>query len=214
MSRFTILLGGDIQRTTGLDAQVAGTRVIAADSGMRHAAAVGLEPELWVGDFDSVDEETIAANERIPRDIHPRDKDFTDGELAVEAALTRGATEFVMVGAFGGERADHAYLHMAQALVLAEAGKPVLLTSGAQEARPLLPGRHAFGYATGTLFSILAFSELSGLTVKGAKWPLEDVVVRFGSSLTMSNAVTGHLEVSLGAGRALLIAHLDSRADA
>jgi len=53
MSRFTLLLGGDLVRTPLLDRQVAGSRVIAADSGIRHAESLGVTPEMWVGDFDS-----------------------------------------------------------------------------------------------------------------------------------------------------------------
>ena len=92
-------------------------------------------------------------------------------------------------------------------LRLAEAGSKVLLTSGAQEGIPLLPGKAGFDYADGTLFSVLGFSELSGLTVTGAKWPLSHVQVAFGSSLTISNEVKGRLEIALTDGRALLLAH-------
>ncbi|MCB1719598.1 MAG: thiamine diphosphokinase, partial [Candidatus Competibacteraceae bacterium] len=51
MSHFVILLGGDLSPTPRLRDQVAGARAIAADSGIRHAEALGLDPELWTGDF-------------------------------------------------------------------------------------------------------------------------------------------------------------------
>lgn len=207
MTRFTILLGGELSRTPRLDHQVAGSRVIAADSGIRHATTLELMPELWLGDFDSVPGQVDPRFADLPRETFPQDKDKTDGELAIAAALERGATSLVLVGAFGGPRADHAFLHLALALRLAEAGTEVLLTSGHQEARPLLPGTMSFDYANGTLFSVLAFSELSGLSEEGAKWPLNSVDVPFGSSLTLSNEVRGTLRVSLGSGRALLLAH-------
>ncbi|RVD69619.1 thiamine diphosphokinase, partial [Mesorhizobium sp. M4A.F.Ca.ET.029.04.2.1] len=113
----------------------------------------------------------------------------------------------VLAGAFGGKRADHAFLHLALAVRLAEAGMSVVMTSGAQEGIPLLPGKAGFDYADGTLFSVLGFSDLSGLSVAGAKWPLDHVEVTFGSSLTISNEVKGRLEIALGHGRALLLAH-------
>lgn len=207
MSRFTILLGGDVFRTPRLDRQVADSRVIAADSGIRHAGLLGLSPELWIGDFDSMPAEVDPRFASVPREVFPTDKDKTDGELAIAAALERGATSLVLAGAFGGPRADHAFLHLALALRLAEAGTDVLLTSGRQEGVPLLPGAASFDYADGTLFSVLAFSELSGLTELGAKWPLSSVEVPFGSSLTLSNEVRGALRISLGRGRALLLAH-------
>jgi thiamine pyrophosphokinase len=207
MSRFLILLGGDLVRTPRLDAQASGARVIAADSGIRHAHALGVEPELWVGDFDSAGSSLEAAFAGVPREMFPAGKDRTDGELAVEAALARGATDLVLAGALGGPRADHAHLNLVLALSLAERGIPVLLSSGAQEGVPLLPGTSLFDYAPGTLFSVLGFSELTGLSIAGATWPLDAVVVPFGSSLTISNEVEGRLAVDLGTGRALLLAH-------
>lgn len=207
MSRFTILLGGELFRTPLVDRQVAGSRVIAADAGIRHAVTLELMPELWLGDFDSAPAQPDPRFAAVARKMFPAEKDKTDGELAIAAALERGASSLVLVGAFGGPRADHAFLHLALALRLAEAGTEVLLTSGHQEAWPLLPGTTAFDYDDGTLFSVLAFSELSGLTEAGAKWPLNSVQVPFGSSLTLSNEVRGNLRVSLGSGRALLLAH-------
>lgn len=207
MSCFTILLAGDLVLTPRLSAQTAGTRVIVGDSGIRHAAMLGVHPELWVGDFDSISEAMAAAYSDIPRQVFPTGKDKTDGELAIDAAIERGATSLVIAGAFGGPRADHAYLHMALAVRLAESGVPVLLTSGAQEGRPLLPGRSDFDYEAGTLFSVLGFGDLTGLTVRGARWPLDAVAVPFGSSLIVSNEVTKDLVIELGSGRALLLAH-------
>ncbi|RWX62271.1 thiamine diphosphokinase [Mesorhizobium sp. M4B.F.Ca.ET.089.01.1.1] len=207
MGTFTILLGGDLVRTPRLDSQLAGARVIAADGGIGHARMLGLTPELWVGDFDSVPADLPHDLAAVPRQVFSAEKDKTDGELAIAAALERGATGLVLAGAFGGKRADHAFLHLALAVRLAEAGISVLLTSGAQEGIPLLPGKAGFDYADGTLFSVLGFSDLSGLSVTGAKWPLDHVEVAFGSSLTISNEVKGRLEVALGHGRALLLAH-------
>ena len=207
MSRFLILLGGDLIRTPRVDAQIAGARIIAADAGMRHAATLGLMPELWIGDFDSVPRNLPSDLAAVPRKVFPTEKDKTDGELAVAEALQRGATSLVLAGAFGGPRPDHAFLHLALSIRRAKEGTRIVLTSGAQEGVPLMPGSQRFDYKSGTLFSILGFSHLSGLTVIGAKWPLETVEVPFGSSLTISNEVFGELRISLAVGRALLIAH-------
>ncbi len=207
MTRFAILLGGDLVATPRLMRQLDGARVIAADSGIRHADALGVTPELWTGDFDSVDEHMRSAHGRIPVEVFPAEKDQTDGEIAIDAALARGANELVLVGAFGGARTDHAFLHLAVALRIAEAGTPCLVTSGNQEGVPLLPGAREFDYEAGTVFSVLAFSDLAGLTLDGAKWPLSDRFVPFGSSLTLSNEVAGRMTARLVSGRAMLVAH-------
>ena len=207
MSRFSILLGGDVSPTPRLLRQLDGTRVIAADAGMAHAGPLGLVPELWVGDFDSVPDTLSDRLAAVPRRAFPFEKDKTDGELAIEAALEQGATSLLLVGAFGGRRSDHEFLHLAIAMRLAAASLAVVLTSGPQEGHPLHHGSQFFDYGDGTLFSILGFTALSGLTITGAKWPLDAVRVEFGSSLTISNETRGRLAITLGDGQAMLIAH-------
>ncbi len=207
MTHFTILLGGDLTPTPAVARQVAGTRVIAADAGMKHAEALGLLPELWVGDFDSAPDGLPDHLAGVTRQGFPREKDKTDGELAADIAIERGATSLLFVGAFGGDRSDHEFLHLSLAIRLSEAGMPVALTSGTQEGYPLPHGKLALDYPQDTLFSILAFTDLTRLSVQGAKWPLDHVEVPFGSSLTISNETRGRLTVTLGGGRAMLIAH-------
>ncbi len=82
--------------------------VIAADSGLEHARALGVPVDLVVGDLDSVDpavlDAAIADGAAVER--HPAAKDATDLELALDAAVDRGATEVLVVGV-GGGRLDH-----------------------------------------------------------------------------------------------------------
>src|SRR5437588_10006836 len=101
MSRFVILLGGALILTPRLEKQIQGARAIAADSGMAHAEPLGLDVELWVGDFDSTSAELARRHAAIKRQEHPSAKDATDGELALAEALKRGAKEIVLLRAFG-----------------------------------------------------------------------------------------------------------------
>lgn len=204
--RFTILLAGRVDPTPALVNAVSGTRVIAADDGIRHAAALGVTPELWVGDFDSSPAVPAVQYSGIPREIFSGDKDQTDGELAIEAAIARGATRLLLVGALGGPRSDHAFAHLILALRFAARGLDVELFDGHEHVWPLTPEPRRFDLAAGTQFSILKFSDLSGLTVTGAKWPLADVDVPFHSILTQSNEALGEVTVRVREGAAMLIA--------
>lgn len=206
MSLFTILLAGDLAITDRLAAQVAGSRVIAADGGMRHAAPLGLTPELWVGDFDSTEDGLLRAWRQVERQPFPRAKNATDGAIAVDAALARGATTLVIAGALGGERTDHAVMHLLLALSLTERGIPTLLTTGEEEARAHLGGTLRIDLPSGALFSILPFSPLSGLTIEGARYPLDRAEIDSGSSRTVSNVAEGPVTISLQSGRAMVIA--------
>lgn len=203
---FVILMGGPLTPTDRLAAQLAGARVIAADGGMRHAKVLGLKPELWVGDFDSTPETLIAEWPDVIREPYPSAKNETDGEIAVAGALARGAQKLILAGALSGERSDHAFMHLLYAAKLAEDGIDMLLTSGEEEAYPLLPGTFKIGLPKGSLFSILGLDTLTGLSIEGARYPLKDFHLPFGSSRTVSNVAEGTVRFTLSSGRALILA--------
>ncbi|EJF89709.1 thiamine pyrophosphokinase [Bartonella vinsonii subsp. arupensis OK-94-513] len=206
MTTFTILLNGDLCVTDRLRNQIRNSRVIAADGGMRHAVALNVMPELWLGDFDSSDQALRDKYCHVPREVFPSDKDMTDCALACERALQNGAQKLILCGALGGERSDHSLSHMTQAVMMAEKGISVLLTSGLEEGWPLLPKPFSCDFPEGCLFSIIGFSDLQELTLTGVKWPLCDENVSFGSSLTLSNRICGTFSCHLGSGKAILLA--------
>ncbi len=205
-STFAILLGGMLMPNARLAATLDGARVIAADGGMRHARALGLTPELWVGDFDSTSPALLAEWPDVPRMPYPAAKAATDGEIAVGEALARGATRILLVGALGGERSDHAFQLYLSALRLAEDGLDILLTSGEEEAMPLLPGERHLDLPQGALFSVLGLTALDGLSITNARYPLDDFHLPFGSSRTVSNVAEGPVTVTLRSGKALILA--------
>jgi thiamine pyrophosphokinase len=206
MTRFVILLGGDIDVTERLRRQVAGGRAIAADGGMRHAEALRLDVELWVGDFDSTLPEIAEKYFHIPQVKHPAEKDATDGEIAVAHALERGASEFVLVGGLGGQ-ADHVLGHFGLALRLAGKSHRVLITSGHEEAYPFIAGKHVIDVPVGSRISLIPFSDVTALDLTGVKWPLKARDVTLGSSLTMSNIATGPVEIDLNQGYGIAVAY-------
>jgi thiamine pyrophosphokinase len=206
MSRFAILLGGDVAVTARLSAQVSGARVIAADSGMAHAAKLKLDAELWVGDFDSADAALQEAYAHVPRKVYPADKDATDGEIAVTEALRRGATSLVLVGGLGGQF-DHALAHGVMMLALAARGMVVFSTSGHEEAYPLVDDLDLPDVPTGSRVSVVGVSELKGLSIEGVRWPLKGHDVPLGSSLTLSNISDGRLRISLARGQAMVLVY-------
>ena len=204
---FTILLGGALEPTDRLKAAVADTRVIAADGGMRHAGVLGLGPELWVGDFDSSDDLAVEDYPDVPRMPYPTRKNATDGEIAIDAARERGATRVILAGALGGERSDHAMMHLIAMVALSKTGLDMTLSSGAEEAYPLLPGMPlSIDLPKGALFSVIGLTALEGLTISNARYPLSDFTLPFGSSRTISNVAEGPVSFSLGSGEAIVLA--------
>ncbi len=203
---FTILLGGHLVLTERLTSSVSGGRFIAADGGMRHASMLGIVPELWVGDFDSSPEALGEAWPDVDRLPYPAQKAETDGAIAIDEAIRRGAGRLILAGALGGERSDHALMHLLQALQLAKEGYETLLTSGEEEAYPLLPGRVTVDLPPGSLFSVIGLSPLAGLSIGNARYPLQDFSLPLGSTRTISNIAEGAITLSLDGGEAMLLA--------
>ena len=96
--------------------------LLAADGGAAFLVAAGVTPEAVVGDFDSLDDVAAAAlrAQGVEFVRHPAHKDVTDGELAVEEALRRGAGELLLAGATGA--LDHTLGHLAILRRLGERG--------------------------------------------------------------------------------------------
>jgi thiamine pyrophosphokinase len=84
-----------------------GDFIICADGGTRHALAMGLDPGLVIGDFDSLVLDESEKAERAGAQIvrYPHDKDETDLELALNHALELKPSSVVIVAALG-ERLD------------------------------------------------------------------------------------------------------------
>ena len=206
MHDFVILLGGDLTPTDRLRQQIAGARVLAADGGMKHAEILGVVPERWLGDFDSSNRALQEKFATVPRQQFPSAKDKTDGALAIAEAVTRGAKRITLVGGFGG-RFDHALSHGLQLIALAQAGVNCCMTSGDEEAYPLIADVHLPGLRPATRISILGLTALEGLTIEGVRWPLESVLVPMGSTWTVSNETVGDVHASLQQGCALVVIH-------
>lgn len=85
--------------------------VIAADSGLEQTALLNIAPDCILGDFDSLQNHALL--KKYPKAdirVFPRDKDFTDTELAMQQAekvSTGKNDEIVIIGAGGAERIDH-----------------------------------------------------------------------------------------------------------
>jgi thiamine pyrophosphokinase len=207
--RFVVLMGGDLTVTRRLKSQVQKARVIAADGGMAHAETLDLAPELWVGDFDSTSEELAERHRHVARHAFPAEKEKTDGEIAVDEAVRLGAREIVLVGGLGGQ-ADHALAHFGLILKLGRRRVSSFITSGHEEAYPILNGTHHFDLPRGTRFSVVPFTDLAGLDLDGVKWPLNHRSVPLGSSLTISNVAMGPVTVRLSQGYAVALAYPES----
>lgn len=185
-----VLLDGACAPTPLLRARAGGRWAVAADGGIRHAGPLGVRPARWIGDFDSADHDLARRWGDVPREGHPPAKNWTDGELAVRAALAEGATDLLLAGALGGPRLDHALGTLMLGASLAAEGILVVMTDGVQWARPLAgSGTVCVPREEGMRLSVIGLGPLEGLTLEGVRWPLRDEPIPFGASRTLSNEI-------------------------
>jgi thiamine pyrophosphokinase len=193
-----------------LDLGSSGSRVVvAADSGIAHALALGLRIDVAVGDFDSVDPELLATVEaggtRVER--HPMAKDATDLELALDTAIGLGAGRVVVLGGHGG-RLDH-FLANAQVLAAPKyAAVDVEALVGEAVVSVVRPGPGIrFGGRPGQLVTVLpVHGPAQGVRTEGLRFPLYDETLPPGTTRGVSNELVGtEGGVRLGGGVALVV---------
>ncbi len=186
--------------------------LIAADGGARHCLALGLTPAAVVGDLDSLSDQERAELEASGTELiaHPRRKDQTDLELAVRLALSRDATQLILLGALGG-RWDQTLAN----LMLAghQDFKEVSLTylDGAERIFTIRRHTTIEGRPGDTVSLIPVGGTAEGVTTYGLEYPLIDGVLPFGSTLGVSNVlVEEQAAVQVRVGEVLCVHHMQS----
>ena len=108
-----VVAGGDPISVDVIGDLPEGTFVVAADSGLDHAIAIGLDVDLIIGDLDSVAASSLATSRGIPIEQYPTHKDQTDLELALNAALRLEADRVIVIVARPGKAAWAMSSHIA-----------------------------------------------------------------------------------------------------
>jgi thiamine pyrophosphokinase len=162
--------------------------VIAADSGLDHALALGFTAAVVVGDLDSVDPTALARARADGADVepHPAEKDETDLELALRRAVALGRRRVTVVGG-GGGRHDHL---LANALVLAHDDYADLeLDALVGTARlAVIRSRAALRGTPGSFVSLLPVGGTArGIRTEGLRYPLLDEELAPGTTRGVSN---------------------------
>jgi thiamine pyrophosphokinase len=113
-----------------------------ADGGLRHAKAIGIVPDLIIGDFDSVVAALLSEYRGlgVPTERLPAEKDYTDTEMAVARAVRDGCRAILILGALGA-RIDHTYANLQLIYKYTLRGIRVALADAHGVTTALVPGR-------------------------------------------------------------------------
>jgi thiamine pyrophosphokinase len=202
-----VFAGGDPPTRPAVQDLPAPALVLAADSGLDHAHALGIAVDVVVGDLDSVDPDVLEVARQAGAIVerHPAAKDATDLELALLAARDRGAAEILVVGGHGG-RLDH---FLANALLLAApvfADLRIRARIGDAEIT-VVRDRAELTAAPGALCSLLPVGgPADGVRTEGLRFPLARETLLPGSTRGVSNEfVAATATVSLERGVLLAV---------
>jgi thiamine pyrophosphokinase len=183
--------------------------VIGVDSGCHLLKAINLEPTHILGDFDSIG--NLSEFQSIWQNaiVHTfnSEKDETDAELAFMLSSSLETDSIIILGAFGG-RVDH----MLSVFFMASQCADVTLID---EWNCVKSFTAPFDYCVSQLdqsyVSLVPLTELRGVTLTGFKYPLEQAVIPFASTLGISNElITDVGKISIASGRGYLIFSKDS----
>jgi thiamine pyrophosphokinase len=186
-----VLAGGDPVAASARELLPKADLVVAADSGVHSAEALGLHVDIIVGDFDSADpkvvDAAVAHGARLER--HPAEKDATDLELALLTAEQQGAREVMVVGGAGG-RLDHLLANLALLAAPRFAGLEISALIGDAFVTVIQPDRPPTELHDdpGALLTLVPMGgDACGVTTAGLEYPLQDEDLRAGTTRGVSN---------------------------
>jgi thiamine pyrophosphokinase len=187
------------------------TFLIAADSGANCLYEYNILPNLLLGDFDSIDRKVLDyfKKNNCLIDIYPTEKDFTDTEIAVKKAISMKPSEIVLLGCTGS-RVDHLLGNIGMLKICLENGVNAYIVDENNDIR-LSNAITSLNGVVGQIFSVQAYGdEVIGLTIEGAKYPLNNYNLKIGESVTISNEfVSTVVKLKFKAGTLMIILSCD-----
>lgn len=176
--------------------------IIGADKGCQILYENNISPNYILGDFDSCDINIVEKlkKEGIEHYTFPKEKNYTDSELAVMLAFEKGATEIYALG-FTGTRFDHCLGNFG--LLKKALDRKINMEIIDDNNRIFLINKNS--NLEGEINSTISFQaycdEVKDLKLNGVKYPLDGYDLKLGDSRTISNEFQQkNMEVSFKSG--------------
>ncbi|MGL4773884.1 MAG: thiamine diphosphokinase [Clostridium sp.] len=185
--------------------------IIGADSGCNILKEYDIIPNLILGDFDSANKEAVdyLVSKGAECLKYPPEKDYTDTHLAYQIGKERGGTEFLFFGTTGS-RIDHTLGNFGLLLIAQKENIKVTIIDNnnmtfLKEESFLISGNK------GETISFHALSEeVSGFTIKGAKYNIENYTLKLLEPRAICNEfLNDDIEVTFNSGKLLIIYSFD-----
>lgn len=211
-----IVSGGSLNKefVTKVVGQGRYDRILAADSGMNALYAAVVTPDIIIGDFDSADKKILAffqQNKEIDFCTLNPEKDDTDTEFAIRESIRRGADSITIIGGTG-TRLDHVLGNISLLGIGLEEGVRMELLDAHNRICMInhsvtLKKKEQYG----NYLSLIPYNgNVTGVTLKGLKYPLHDYTMGGFNSLGISNEIVDdEASIELTSGQLLVIESRD-----
>lgn len=190
--------------TIGIDAAMIpeNAYIIAADGGYSRLKALGIRPDIVLGDLDSL-------QEPLPEDCEiitvPCEKDDTDMLLAVRKALAAGYGSITLCGALGG-RFDHTFANIQTLEFIAENGGEGTILSCDNIIMLQSTGKKQYKRKDGWYFSIFSLTDEAVVTSCGTKYNLAGYPLKRSFPLGVSNEIIEeYADIEVKKGKLLVV---------
>lgn len=190
--------------TSGIDSALMpeNAYIIAADGGYTRLKALGIRPDIVLGDFDSLKEPLPEGCEII---TVPCEKDDTDMMLAVKKALAAGYSSITLCGALGG-RFDHTFANIQTLEFIAENGGEGTVLSYDNIIMLQSVGKKRYKRKDGWYFSIFSLTDETVVTSCGTKYDISGYPLKRSFPLGVSNEITGeYADIEVKKGKLLVV---------
>lgn len=212
MKEAIIIAGGDVSESLILEYinKRQEEIIIAVDKGLESLYNINIRPDYIIGDFDSVNKETLDkySNTELVR-LNPI-KDFTDTHMAVRLAIDLKADIITILGATG-KRIDHALANiniMKEALEKNIECKMIDTNNEIQLVNCYIELKKNTKYKYISLIPLT--TKVEGVTLKGFKYPLNKATLNIGHSIGVSNEqIDDVASIDLENGVLILIKSID-----
>lgn len=162
--------------------------IICADAGYKHMGIFSRQPDLVIGDFDSLG----AVPDFENKIVLPPEKDDTDMTLAVSEGIKKGYDTFVIFGGLGGERMDHSIANIQLLHFICEKGCIGFLVNGSRIFTAIKNRKASFSNECEGYISVFSLTDKSdGVTIKNLKYELSDYTMKNSAVLGVSNEFIG-----------------------
>lgn len=173
---------------------------VCADGGLKYALDNGVEPDIVMGDFDSLPEEYLGKiNSEVEVKKFPPEKDFTDTEIALKKMCDLGCTDITILGAIG-TRMDHVLGNFFTLIEVHKNGATGRILDSHNEVEYLTLGETKFYKGVFKYISIIPIEETM-VSTQGFKYEVKALTIKPGSTIGISNELLdeeGEIEIHKG----------------